>query len=118
LFCRAFAYQQVVPLAISTIILPIGSVTGSPAPIAAAIGSSIKKTLRAPAAYAASLGREQFGLERLDASSSTRLTAERLGSNGARLGQDFPYGQVRLDLSKPVCNPPRAERTLARFSST
>jgi hypothetical protein len=34
--------------------LPNGSVTGRPAPIAAAIGSSIRKTRRAPALLAAS----------------------------------------------------------------
>jgi hypothetical protein len=34
----------------------------------------------------------------------------------ARLGQDFTYGQVRLDLSKPVRS--QICRTLARFSST
>jgi hypothetical protein len=33
----------------STIIEPLGSVTGKPAPIAAAIGSSIRNTFLAPA---------------------------------------------------------------------
>jgi hypothetical protein len=33
----------------------------------------------------AALGREQFGLE---------FTAERLGANGARLGQDLTHGEV------------------------
>src|SRR6266446_2674486 len=45
---------SVVPPPISTIMLPEGSVIGSPAPIAAAIGSSIRYTTRAPAASAAS----------------------------------------------------------------
>ncbi len=40
---------SVVPPPISTTIEPVGSVTGRPAPIAAAIGSSISHTLRAPA---------------------------------------------------------------------
>ena len=40
---------SVVPPPISTTIEPVGSVTGKFAPIAAAIGSSIRKTLRAPA---------------------------------------------------------------------
>ena len=40
---------SVVPPPISTTIEPVGSVTGRPAPIAAAIGSSIRKTRRAPA---------------------------------------------------------------------
>src|SRR6266851_1870388 len=40
---------SVVPPPISTTIEPVGSVTGRPAPIAAAIGSSISQTLRAPA---------------------------------------------------------------------
>ena len=40
---------SVVPPPTSTIIDPVGSVTGNPAPIAAAIGSSIRKTRRAPA---------------------------------------------------------------------
>src|SRR5437868_15223526 len=45
---------SVVPPPISTIIDAVGSVTGNPAPIAAAIGSSIRKTRRAPALSAAS----------------------------------------------------------------
>ena len=40
---------SVVPPPISTTIEPVGSVTGRPAPIAAAIGSSIRNTRRAPA---------------------------------------------------------------------
>src|SRR5258708_36964 len=40
---------SVVPPPMSTTIEPVGSVTGSPAPIAAAIGSSIRNTRRAPA---------------------------------------------------------------------
>ncbi len=40
---------SVVPPPISTIMEPEGSVTGRLAPIAAAIGSSISSTLRAPA---------------------------------------------------------------------
>ena len=43
-----------VPPPMSTTIDPIGSVTGMSAPIAAAIGSSIRKTWRAPAFDAAS----------------------------------------------------------------
>ena len=43
---------SVVPPPISTTIEPEGSVTGNEAPIAAAIGSSIRKTRRAPAASA------------------------------------------------------------------
>ena len=45
---------SVVPPPISTIILPVGSSTGSPAPIAAAIGSSINITSLAPACLVAS----------------------------------------------------------------
>ena len=45
---------SVVPPPTSTIMLPDGSVTGSPAPIAAAIGSSISSTRRAPALSALS----------------------------------------------------------------
>ena len=45
---------SVVPPPMSTTIEPVGSITGSPAPIAAAIGSSISQTLRAPALSAAS----------------------------------------------------------------
>ena len=41
---------SVVPPPISTTIFPVGSWIGRPAPIAAAIGSSIMYTLRAPAA--------------------------------------------------------------------
>ena len=43
-----------VPPPMSTIIEPAGSLTGSPTPIAAAIGSSMRKTSPAPAACAAS----------------------------------------------------------------
>ena len=39
-----------VPPPMSTTMLPVGSCTGRPAPIAAAIGSSMMNTLRAPAA--------------------------------------------------------------------
>ena len=46
---REITATSVVPPPISTIILPVGSATSSPAPIAAAIGSSIKKTSFAPA---------------------------------------------------------------------
>ena len=45
---------SVVPPPISTIIDPVGSVTGRPAPMAAAIGSSIKYTRLAPAERALS----------------------------------------------------------------
>ena len=45
---------SVVPPPMSTIMLAVGSVTGSPAPIAAAIGSSTRKTRRAPARSAES----------------------------------------------------------------
>ena len=40
---------SVVPPPMSTIMLAVGSVTGRPAPIAAAMGSSTRKTRRAPA---------------------------------------------------------------------
>ena len=45
---------SVVPPPMSTIMFPVGSPTGSPAPIAAAIGSSIRYAWRAPAARVAS----------------------------------------------------------------
>ena len=50
----AMTATSVVPPPMSTTIEPAGSVTGRPAPIAAAIGSSIKCALRAPALSAAS----------------------------------------------------------------
>ena len=40
---------SVVPPPMSTIIEPVGSLMGSPAPMAAAIGSSTRYTRRAPA---------------------------------------------------------------------
>ncbi len=46
---------SVVPPPMSTTMLPLGSVIGRPAPIAAAIGSSMRKTSRAPALSALSL---------------------------------------------------------------
>ena len=45
---------SVVPPPMSTIMLPLGSVTGRPAPIAAAMGCSMRYTSRAPAFAAAS----------------------------------------------------------------
>jgi len=45
---------SVVPPPMSTTMLPEGPSIGSPAPIAAAIGSSMMSTLRAPASFAAS----------------------------------------------------------------
>ena len=46
---------SVVPPPMSTIMLPVASDTGSPAPIAAAIGSSIRSAWRAPADSVASI---------------------------------------------------------------
>ena len=46
---------SVVPPPMSTTMLPVGSLTGRPAPIAAAIGSSMMYTRRAPAWWPASL---------------------------------------------------------------
>ena len=46
---------SVVPPPISTTMLPVASSTGSPAPIAAAIGSSMRYASRAPACCAASM---------------------------------------------------------------
>ena len=40
---------SLVPPPMSTIMLPVGSATGRPAPIAAAMGSSIRPVQRAPA---------------------------------------------------------------------
>ena len=45
---------SVVPPPMSTIMFPVGSATGRPAPIAAAIGSSIRYAWRAPADSVAS----------------------------------------------------------------
>ena len=46
---RDITATSVVPPPISTTIFPVGSATSIPAPIAAAIGSSIKYTSLAPA---------------------------------------------------------------------
>src|SRR6202047_5280014 len=55
---------SVVPPPTSTTIDPVGSVTGRPAPIAAAIGSSIRKTRLAPALSADSwIARRSTGVE-------------------------------------------------------
>ena len=51
---REMTATSVVPPPMSTIMLPEGSVMGSPAPMAAAIGSSIRSASRAPALQAAS----------------------------------------------------------------
>ena len=45
---------SLVPPPMSTIMLPVGSATGRPAPIAAAMGSSISSVQRAPACRTAS----------------------------------------------------------------
>ena len=50
----AMTATSVVPPPMSTIMQPFGSMIGSPAPIAAAIGSSIRNAARAPAFSAAS----------------------------------------------------------------
>ena len=52
---RAITAISVVPPPMSTIMLPTGSATESPIPMAAAIGSSINMTCLAPAFWAASL---------------------------------------------------------------
>ena len=46
---REMTATSVVPPPMSTTMLPVGSFTGSPAPMAAAIGSSMMYTRRAPA---------------------------------------------------------------------
>ena len=51
---RLMTATSVVPPPMSTMRLPDGSLTGSPAPIAAAIGSSMRRAQRAPAFSAAS----------------------------------------------------------------
>ena len=51
---RLMTATSVVPPPMSTMRLPDGSLTGSPAPIAAAIGSSMRRAQRAPALRAAS----------------------------------------------------------------
>ena len=51
---RLTTATSVVPPPMSTIRLPDGSLTGRPAPIAAAIGSSIRRAQRAPALIVAS----------------------------------------------------------------
>ena len=51
---------SVVPPPMSTTREPVGSVTGRPAPMAAAIGSSISQTRRAPALSAAFLDGTAF----------------------------------------------------------
>ena len=50
----AITATSLVPPPMSTTMFPVGSAIGMPAPIAAAIGSSISCTLRAPAARHAS----------------------------------------------------------------
>ena len=52
---REITATSVVPPPMSTTMLPVGSLTGRPAPIAAAIGSSMMYTRRAPAWCPASL---------------------------------------------------------------
>ena len=51
---RLITATSVVPPPMSTIMFPVGSATGRPAPIAAAIGSSIRYAWRAPAESVAS----------------------------------------------------------------
>ncbi len=51
---REMTATSVVPPPMSTTMFPVGSLTGSPAPMAAAIGSSMMCTRRAPARCAAS----------------------------------------------------------------
>ena len=51
---REMTATSVVPPPMSTTMLPVGSLTGRPAPIAAAIGSSMMLSRRAPARWPAS----------------------------------------------------------------
>ena len=53
--CKLSTATSVVPPPMSIIILPVGSATGKPAPMAAATGSSIRYTSLAPAWDAASI---------------------------------------------------------------
>ena len=69
---------SVVPPPMSTTMEPHASVTGSPAPIAAAIGSSIKKTSEAPAPKADSrIARRSTWVE----PQGTQITMRGLGRN-------------------------------------
>ena len=52
---REITATSLVPPPISTTMLPVASATGSPAPMAAAMGSSMMATLLDPAFWAASL---------------------------------------------------------------
>src|SRR3954451_7479800 len=69
---------SVVPPPMSTIMFPVGSATGSPAPIAAAIGFSIKYAWRAPAdSVASSTARFSTPVTPLGTQTTTRGCAKR-----------------------------------------
>ena len=71
---------SVVPPPMSTTIEPVGSVTGRPAPIAAAIGSSIRNTRRAPALSADSwIARRSTAVEPEGTQMITRGSRSRAG---------------------------------------
>ena len=69
---------SLVPPPMSTTIEPVGSPTGSPAPIAAAIGSSIRYACRAPAdRQASSTARFSTPVTPLGTQTTTRGCAQR-----------------------------------------
>src|SRR6266581_3440117 len=84
---------SVVPPPTSTIMLPVGSATGRPAPIAAAIGSSIRYAWRAPAlSVASSTARFSTPVTPEGTHTTTRGCANR--GNRSRRAPEHP---LRLD---------------------
>ena len=104
-----------VPPPISTIIPPIGSVTGRPAPIAAAIGSSISHTCAAPALEPASrIARRSTEVER----DGTQITIS--GHRGRRLLPPWAFWMKYLIIcsatSMSAITPSRSGRTVSILS--
>ena len=83
---RLMTATSAVPPPMSTIMLPTGSVVGSPAPMAAAMGSSMTVTCRAPAlAAACRTARRSTSVTPLGTQMTTRGWANQLPAQACRI---------------------------------
>ena len=104
---RDMTATSVVPPPTSTTILPVGSVIGRSAPIAAAIGSSIKNILRAPADPADSLtARFSTGV----IPEGTAITILGLTNARRRCTLRIRYRSIASVISKSAITPSRIGR--------
>jgi len=99
---------SVVPPPMSTTMLPLGSVMGRPAPMAAAIGSSIRYTSRAPAPSALSLT-ARFSTSVMP--NGTQMMMRGLTRVRRLCALAMKYRSIASVISKSAMTPSRSGRT-------